>query len=86
VRREHGFGEILLELFGGQVSEQHASHAGAVGRKTAADVEVHGHDTAYLSAGDIDDVFAVECGNGEGLAEGCGHTLEDGLGRGGEGV
>jgi len=86
VRREYGFGQILLELLGGEVSEQHAAHTGAVGGKTAADVQIDGHDAAYLSASDVNDIFTVECGDGEGLAEGSRHTLEDGLGGGGEGV
>ena len=37
-----------------------------------------------VRAGDVDDVVAVECGDGEGFAESCGHALEDGLGGGGE--
>ena len=79
-------GEVLLELLGGEVGEQDAAHAGAVRGETAADVEVDGHDAVDLGAGDVDDVFAVERGDGEGFAEGGGHALEDGLGGAGEGV
>ena len=86
MRGECGFGEVLLELLSGEVGEEHAAHAGAVGRKTAADVQIDGHNAVDLGAGDVDDVFAVECGDGEGLAECGGHALEDGLCGGGEGV
>ena len=86
VRGEDGFGEVLFKLFGGEVGEQDTAHAGAVGGETAADVEVDGHDSADLGAGDVDDVFAVESGDREGLAESGRHALEDGLGGGGKGV
>ena len=83
---EYDAGEVLLELLGGQVGEQDAAHAGAVGGETAADVEIDRHDAGDAGAGDVDDVFAVEGGDGEGLAECGGHALEDGLRCGGERV
>jgi hypothetical protein len=79
-------GEVVFELLDGEVGEQDAAHAGAVGGETAADVEVDGHNSVDLGAGDVDDVFAVEGGDGERFAEGGGHALKDGLGGGGEGV
>jgi len=84
VGREGCLREVLLELLGGKVGEENAAHAGAVGRETATDVEIDGHDAADLGASDVDDVFAVECGDGEGFVQGCGHALEDGLSRGSE--
>ncbi len=86
VRGEDDAGEVGLELLGGKIGEQDASHAGAVGGEAAADVEIDGHDAVDGGAGDVDDVVAVERGDGEGLAQGGGHALEDGLGRGGERV
>ena len=86
VGREDNAGEILFELLGGQIGEKDAAHAGAVGGKTAADVEIDGHDTVDGGARDVNDVVAVECGYGERFAEGGGHALEDRLGRAGEGV
>jgi len=81
-----GFGEVLLELLGREVGEKNAPHAGAVCGQAAADVEIHGHDAIDLGAGDVDDVFAVERGDREGLAESGGHALKDGLSGSGEGV
>jgi len=86
VGREDNAGEILFELLGGQIGEKDAAHAGAVGGKTAADVEIDGHDAVDGGAGYVNDVVAVEGCNGEGLAEGRGHALEDGLGCTGESV
>src|SRR5260370_30331973 len=83
---EVDLGEVLLELFGRKIGEENAAHAGAVGGEAAADVEIDGHDAVDLGAGNVDDVFAVECRNGEGLSEGGGHAVQDGLGGGGEGV
>ena len=80
VGREGCFREVLLELLGGKVSEEDSAHAGAVGGEAAADVKVDGHDAVDLGTGNVDDVFAVERGDREGLAEGGGHALEDGLG------
>jgi len=78
--------EVLLELVGGEIGEQDASHAGAVGREAAADMQVNGHDPGDGGASDVDDLVSVESGDREGLAEGCGQALEDGLGGGGERV
>ena len=86
VRGQHDAGEILLELLGRQIRQQDAAHAGAVGGQAAADVEIVGHDAGDGGARDVDDVVAVERGDGEALAQGGGHALEDGLGGGGEGV
>ena len=77
---EDNLREILLELVGWKVGEENATHAGAVGGEAAADVKVDGHDAVDLGTGNVDDVFAVERGDREGLAEGGGHALEDGLG------
>ena len=59
VRGENGLGEVLLELVGREEGEKDAAHAGAVGGKSAADVEVYGHDAADLGARNVDDVLAV---------------------------
>ena len=86
MRDEVDLGKVLLELLGGQMGEENAAHAGAVGGEAAADVQIDCHDPVDLGAGDVDDVFAVERGDGEGLAEGRGHALEDWLGGAGERV
>ena len=65
VGREDDAGEVLLELLRGQVGKQDAAHAGAVGGQTAADVEVDGHDAVDGGAGDVDDLVAIEGGDGE---------------------
>ena len=78
--------EVLLQLLSREIGEQDAAHAGAVGGEATADVEVYGHNAADMGACNVDDVFAVERGDREGLAEGGGHALEDGLCGGGESV
>ena len=79
-------GEILLELVVGEPGQENSAHAGAVGGKAAADVEVHCHDAGDAGARDVDDVLAVEGGDGKGLVERARHALDDGLGRCGEGI
>ena len=64
-------GEVGLELLRREVGEQDAAHRGAVGGKAGADVQVDGHDAGGdLGAGDVDDLFAVKGGDGEGFAVG----------------
>ena len=86
MRDEVDLSKILLEPLGWEISEQNAAHASAVGRKSAADVEVDGHDAIDGGACDIDDLVAIEGRDREGFAMGGGHALQDGLGGGGEGV
>ena len=47
-------------------------------------MQVDGHDASDVGAGDVDDLVAVEGGDGEAFAVGGGHALEDGLGGVGE--
>jgi hypothetical protein len=44
--RKDNAGEVLFELLGGKIGKQDAAHAGAVGRQSAADMEIDGHHDA----------------------------------------
>jgi len=79
MRNEVDFSKVLLKLLGGEIGEKDSAHAGAVGGKTAADVQINRHDPVNLGPGDVDDILAVESGDREGFSEGRGHALEDRL-------
>ncbi len=85
VLREGNAAEVGLELILREVGKKNTAHGGAEGGKARADVEVDGHDAIDAGAGDVDDVVAVEGGEGEGLVVNGGHTLKDWLGGVGEG-
>ena len=75
----HEARKIPGQLVAGQGAEEHAPHRRAVGGKTARHGQPNGQDPLRGGARDVDDVVAVEDGEGAGLVQPVGHAFEDGL-------